>query len=128
MPTKDRLLVLLQTLQKNSDADTWLTTADIRSALEKEGHECSIRTLRRDVQVLKDCGYRIKIEETNGKFTRYSYSGRTWFVSELQILVDAVSAAQFIPQERSEQLVRKLSVMAGPSHVQELRPQFLISR
>ena len=29
MPTKDRLLVLLQTLQKNSDDETALTTADI---------------------------------------------------------------------------------------------------
>ena len=38
MPTKDRLLVLLQTLQKHSDSDTWLTTADFRTALEKEGH------------------------------------------------------------------------------------------
>ena len=39
MPTKDRLLVLLQTLQEKSDDETWLTTADLRSVLEKEGHE-----------------------------------------------------------------------------------------
>ena len=52
MPTKDRLLVLLQTLQEKSDDETWLTTADLRSVLEKEGYECSIRTLRRDMQSL----------------------------------------------------------------------------
>ena len=34
MPTKDRLLVLLQTLQKNSDDETALTTADILAALD----------------------------------------------------------------------------------------------
>ena len=111
MPTKDRLLVLLQTLQEKSDDETRLTTADIRSALEKEGHKCSIRTLRQDVQVLKDCGYRIKTEETNGKFTRYSYIGREWSMPELQILVDAVSAAQFIPQEKSRELIGKLTQM-----------------
>ena len=127
MPTKNRLLVLLQTLQKQSDSDTWLTTADLRTALKKEGHECSIRTLRRDVKALEDCGYRIKTEESDGKFTRYAYTGRAWSVPELQILVDAVSAAQFIPQDRSEALVRRLSVMAGPSHVEELRPQILVS-
>ena len=49
MLTKDRLLVLLQTLQENSDDDTWMTTADMRATLEKEGHECSIRTLRKDM-------------------------------------------------------------------------------
>ena len=127
MPTKDRLLVLLQTLQEQSDDETWLTTADIRKALEKEGHECSIRTLRRDVQSLHNCGYDIAVREADGKYTTYAYMGREWSKSELQILIDAVSAAQFIPQERSGKLIRKLSQMAGPSHEAELRPQILVS-
>ena len=33
MPNKDRLLVLLRTLQEQSDDETSLTTADIRRAL-----------------------------------------------------------------------------------------------
>ena len=127
MPTKDRLLVLLQTLQENSDSDTWLTTADLRSALENEGHECSIRTLRRDMKVLENCGYRFKTEESDGKSTRYAYTGRSLSMPELQILVDAVSAAQFIPQKKSAELVRKLAGMAGPSHREELRPRILVS-
>ena len=128
MPNKDRLLVLLQTLQKNSDDETALSTADILAALEAEGHDCSIRTLRRDVKSLQDCGYEIEIrEKTEGGYTRYAWMDREWSQPELQILVDAVSAAQFIPQARSEELIRKLSGMAGPSHKQELVPQFLIS-
>lgn len=127
MPTKDRLLVLLQTLQNNSDDETWLTTQDLRSALEKEGHECSIRTLRRDVQSLHNCGYDIAVQEEEGRFTRYAFMGRKWSMPDLQILVDAVSAAQFIPQKRSEELVAELASMAGPSHEKELRPQILVS-
>ncbi len=127
MPTKDRLLVLLQTLQNNSDDETWLTTADLRSVLEKEGHECSVRTLRRDMQSLQNCGYDIAVQETEGMFTKYAYMGRKLSMPDLQILVDAVSAAQFIPQKRSEELISELSVMAGPSHIQELKPQILVS-
>ena len=127
MPTKDRLLVLLQTLQEKSDDETWLTTADLRAVLEAEGHECSIRTLRRDVKSLNNCGFDIAVQEAEGKFTRYAYLGRKWSMPDLQILVDAVSAAQFIPQKRSEELIAELSEMAGPSHVQELRPQILVS-
>ena len=127
MPTKDRLLVLLQTLQNNSDDETWLTTGDLRAALEAEGLECSIRTLRRDVQSLNNCGYDIAVQETEGMFTRYAWMGRKLSMPDLQILVDAVSAAQFIPQKRSEELVAELSAMAGPSHVQELKPQILVS-
>ena len=127
MPNKDRLLVLLQTLQEQSDDDTYLTTAFLRAALEKEGHECSIRTLRRDMESLQNCGYNIDIRETLGMPTEYAYLGRPWSMQELQILVDAVSAAQFIPLAKSRDLIGKLSVMAGPSHVQELVPQILVS-
>ncbi|MBR3430659.1 MAG: WYL domain-containing protein [Clostridia bacterium] len=127
MPNKDRLLVLLHTLQNNSDDETWLTTQDLRSALEKEGFECSIRTLRRDVQSLHNCGYDIAVQETEGMYTKYAYLSRKLSMPDLQILVDAVSAAQFIPQKRSEELVAELASMAGPSHVQELKPQILVS-
>lgn len=127
MPTKNRLLVLLQILQEQSDDETWLTTADLRTALEREGYECTVRTLRSDVQSLLNCGYDIAVQETEGAYTRYAYMGRKLSMPDLQILVDAVSAARFIPQGRSEELVKELSSMAGPSHVQELRPQIMVS-
>lgn len=128
MPMKDRLLVLLQILQKNSDDETALTTADILAALKAEGHDCSVRTLRRDVKSLQDCGYEIDVrEKTEGGYTRYAWMDREWSKPELQILVDAVCAAQFIPQARSEELIRKLSSMAGPSQAEELVPQILVS-
>ena len=127
MPTKDRLLLLLQTLQQKSDEDTWLTTADLREVLEKEGHECSIRTLRRDMKSLKNSGYDFAVRERDGKPTEYAWLDREWSGPELQILVDAVSAAQFIPQNRSEELIEKLAAMAGPSHREELKPEILIS-
>lgn len=127
MPTKDRLLLLLQTLQDQTDDETWLTTADIRSVLEADGYECSIRTLRRDINSLRSSGYEIISQEANGLPTRYAYLDRVWSKPELQILVDAVSAAQFIPKARSEELIDKLSAMAGPSHREELKPQILIS-
>ena len=127
MPTKDRLLVLIQTLQERSDDETWLTTADLRAALEAEGHECSIRTLRRDVRALNNCGYEIAVRETEGMFKKYAYLGREWEKPELQILVDAVSAAQFIPPKKSRDLIGKLSAMAGPSYKEELIPQILVS-
>ena len=127
MPNKDRLLVLLQTLQEQSDDETWLTTAELRAVLEKEGHECSVRTLRRDMESLQNCGYDIDIRETLGMPTEYAYLGRKWSMQELQILVDAVCAAQFIPLAKSRDLIGKLSDMAGPSHVKELVPQILVS-
>lgn len=124
---KDRLLVLLQILQEHTDDETALTTAELLRLMEAEGQEGCKRTLRRNIQSLQNCGYNIDIRETNGMPTEYAYLGRPWSMQELQILVDAVSAAQFIPLEKSRNLVGKLSVMAGPSHVEELVPQILVS-
>ena len=127
MPNKNRLLVLLQLLQQHTDDETWLTTAQIREALLAEGHECSVRTLRRDVQSLLDCGYDIAVREKEGGFTSYAWMDREWSEPELQVLVDAVSAAQFIPHKRSGELIRKLAAMAGPSRREDLVPQILVS-
>ena len=122
MPTKNRLLVLLQTLQKNTDDETWLTTANIRSALEAEGIDCYTRTLCRDIQSLYDCSFDIEVRETEGGFTN-----REWSKLGLQIIVDVVSDTQFILQTRSEELIRKLSVMAVRFHADKLKPQIVIS-
>lgn len=127
MVLKDRLLVLLRILQDHTDDEIWLTTAQIRALMEAEGQDGCIRTLRKNVAVLQDCGYEISVRERNGMPTEYAYLGRKLSMPDLQILVDAVSAAQFIPQKRSEELIAELSVMAGPSHVKELRPQILVS-
>ena len=127
MASKDHLLVLLQTLQENTDDEKWMTTAEIRAILEPQGHDVCIRTLRKNVQALQNAGYDIGVREYNGQSTEYAYLGRKWSKPEVQILVDAVSAAQFIPQKRSEELIDRLSEMAGPSHKNDLIPQILIS-
>lgn len=124
---KDRLLVLLQILQEHTDDETALTTAELLELMEKEGQEGCKRTLRRNIASLQNCGYDICVTEANGMPTEYAYLGRKWDMPALQILVDAVSAAQFIPQNKSEELITELSAMAGPSHVNELQPQILVS-
>ena len=127
MVVKDRLLVLLQILQEHTDDESWLTAAQLLSLMEAEGQEGSKRTLQRNIQSLQSCGYHIDTRETRGGPTEYAYIGRKWSMPDVQILVDAVSAAQFIPQDQSEELIGKLAKMAGPSYVKELRPQILVS-
>ena len=127
MPNRDRLPLILRTLMEESDEEKWLTTADLRKVLEEEGYEWSVRSLRKDIRSLQNSGFEIAVRESEGASTQYAWMGREWSAPELQILVDAVSAAQFIPPDRSRKLIGKLSRMAGPSHTERLRPQILIS-
>ena len=127
MANKNRILYLLQFLQRYSDEDHPVTTAEIREALSREGCPVTTQTLRGDVEALREAGYDIAIDEPAGLPTTYSYLDRELDVPELQVLIDAVSSSQFISTERSAALVEKLTQMAGPSHRDELQPGVMIS-
>lgn len=127
MANKNRIIYLLQFLQCNSDEEHPVSTAEIRAALTERGCPVTVETLRDDIAALREAGYDIVVNETNGLSTTYSYVDRPLDTPELQILIDAVSSSQFISQTRSHQLVSKLVAMAGPSHREELHPGIMVS-
>lgn len=127
MANKNRLLTLLRVLQSQSDEYHPLTTAQIRETLAQKGCPVSISTLRDDIASLQASGYEIDIKEKNGITTTYGFMERDWSAPELQLLTDAVSSAQFIPVDRSNDLIKKLASMAGPSQRESLQPQILVS-
>ena len=127
MAMKQRVLYLMQFLEKNSDEQHPVTTAELRRELAAKGCPVSIITLRADVESLLEAGYDILINEKEGFSTTYSWVERDLSSPELQILVDAVSSSQFITTEKSKELIRKLVSLAGPSYRKELTPQILVS-
>jgi len=127
MATKSRLLSLLKLLQQESDENCPLTTAQVRKALLEEGFPASIKTIRDDIETLKEAGYDILVQESSGLSTTYAYLGREFEASELQILIDAVSSSQLITKERSRKLIRKLAALAGPSNREGMEPRVLVS-
>lgn len=127
MDTKERVLVLLQYLKDNTDEDTSVSAADIRQMFREKGESVSLPTLRSDIASIRQAGHDIDVTEKSGIGMYYKYLSRDWSMPEVQVLVDAVSAAQFIPQARSTELIRKLAPMAGPSHAKDLVPQIMVS-
>lgn len=127
MAMKPRVLYLMQYLQRNSDEQHPVTTAQIRRELAAKGCPVSIITLRADIQSLLEAGYEISVNEKEGLSTTYSWIDRDLSAPELQILVDAVSSSQFITTEKSKELIKKLVTLAGPSYQAGLTPQILVS-
>jgi len=127
MAMKPRVLYLMQYLERNSDEQHPVTTAEIRKELAAKGCPVSIITLRTDIESLREAGYEISINEKEGFSTTYSWIDRDLSVPELQILVDAVSSSQFITTEKSTDLIQKLVKLAGPSYQAGLTPQILVS-
>ena len=125
MANKSRVLYLLRYLQRCSDEDHPVTTAEIRKELADKGCPATVETVRDDIGMIRECGFDVVVNETSGRSTTYSYVDRDFSAPELQILIDAVSSSQFITRSKSEQLIRKIAAMAGPSHAEELRPAVL---
>lgn len=125
MANKGRVLYLLQYLQRCSDEDHPVTTAEIRKELADKGCPATVETVRDDISMIRGCGFDIAVSEKSGQSTTYSYVDRDFSAPELQILIDAVSSSQFITKSKSEQLINKLVSMAGPSHAEELQPNVL---
>ena len=111
MITKNRILLLKDYLQDNSDEQHPVRTGEIRRYLEENGCPVTVQTLRADIESLLASGYEIEITEAEGMPTRYGWISREWSAPETQILVDAVSSSQFITRKKSNELIRKL---AGP--------------
>jgi len=117
---KEKLLSLLRYLKEYSDELHPVTTKQICYHLSDEGISCDRRTVPNDIEVLNSNSYEIK-SVVLGKEKGYYLDAREFSLAELQILVDSIQAANFLPRSQSQELVEKLSSIAGPSYRNDLR-------
>ena len=116
---KIRLIKLLEILRQHSDEDNYMSTTEIIERLAAIGIICDRRTLYKDVELLNESGYEVLCEKAPGKPNGYCVADRSFNVSELRILMDAVQASSFITPKKTEELVDKIANLGG-SHRAEL--------
>lgn len=115
-----RPFYLAQILYERTDEDHYLTTAQLIEILEKEyGIKTHRQTIPVDVQTLRAFG--MEIQEVLSSQKRYNLISREYDVAEIKLLIDAVESAKFITKKKSEELVAKLSKMAGRNQADNLK-------
>lgn len=122
MESKLRILHFLRYLTENTDEGQAVTNSDIRAHYAALGEKVSMPTIRDDVRSLREAGYDIDVREVNGVATYYRFLDRQWSAPELQILVDAVSAGQFLSAKKTRKIIKALKEMAGPTEREQLEP------
>ena len=127
MSSRDRLIRLMQYLKEHSDDENPVSTAQIRRAMQESGNPMGLHVLREDIAALRAAGYDIAVHEQEGQSTTYAWKARDLDDEELQILVDAVSASQFITEKLSRELIDKLAAISGPTYKRGLKPTFHVS-
>jgi hypothetical protein len=117
---KLRPFYLAKILYERTDEDHYLTTAQLMEILEKEyGIKTHRQTIPADVEALRAFG--MEIQEVMSAQKRYNLISREYDVAELKLLIDAVESSKFITKKKSEDLVAKLSKMAGQNQAEILK-------
>ena len=109
---KLRILRLLDLLRSETDDSHCLTTVEICERMTAEGYECERKTLYDDVALLNIYG--IDVEKQRwGKGNGYYIADQQFDVSELKIIVDALHAANFINEQKTDELIDKVAKLGG---------------
>lgn len=123
---KQKLLVLLDILKKNTDEEHGITMAQILNELEAQGIKAERKAIYTDIGRLKDYGYEIEGTKQAGTYY-YSLVSRDFELPELKLLVDAVQASKFISQKRSNELIKKIESQASRYQAMELQRQVYVA-
>ena len=116
---KERLLFLLRYLMDHTDEDNECTLNDLVTVFKENGTPATIKTIRNDLEKLKESGFEISENTDTGKPTYYSYK-QSFNGADLKMIIDAVSAAKFISQRDCNELVSKLISLANINATKEL--------
>ncbi len=129
LTARDRLLEVIRILQENTDEKTTLTIHDIHGFFP-EHIKVGIRAVRDDVQSLEDSTFFtvIAVQQKNGLPKRYYYDGRLFEIHELRLLMDAISAAKFIPRRDTNGLLMKIRKLTSRSLAKQLTNELVVSK
>lgn len=108
---------ILEILKQESDEYKPLTTTEIIEKLKARGVVVDRKILYEDIKVLNEIGYEIMCNRA--KQNEYYIVDRQFDVPELRILMDAVQAASFIPEKKTDELLSKIANL-GRSYRKEL--------
>ena len=116
--SKVKLVKLYEILRTETDSDHTLTTYDLVERMQQLGIVSDRRTISSDIENLNSVGLSVKVKR-DGHKKAYYVDDNTFTVPELKILIDAVQAASFIPEDMSNEIIEKLSALGG-THREEV--------
>lgn len=121
---KSRIVFVLRYLETLSDENHPLNAADILNLLSKEGIFAERKAVYSDIEALREMGY--DIIRKGGKLGGYYLKNRRFKLPEVSLLIDAVQSAEFIPSEKSRELVGKLEELVSKNQAAEIKNRICI--
>ena len=116
---KQKILFIMDYLQKHSHKDHPVKTAELISMLKTHDIQSDRKTIYSDIEALQEYGLDIvSVAGRNGGF--YIASPREFELPELKLLIDAVLSSRYLTESKSRTLVKKLCQLCGTDHEAQL--------
>ena len=116
---KLKLLYIKEYLERYSDEDHVVSVQDLIAYLDKNGVSAERKSVYDDIECLRDFG--MDIVNVRGGQSGYYLASREFEMPELKLLVDAVAAAKFLTEKKSQGIIKKIASLAGEYQAGELK-------
>lgn len=120
---KQKILCLMQILHQKTDREHVISMQQILQILEQKGIAAERKSIYDDMETLRQFGFDIAFRKSQP--VGYYLSSRSFEREELKLLTDAVWASGFIPEEKADELTRKIKELTSEYEAESLqRPDF----
>ena len=123
---KLKLYRLAQIMLEKTDAEHYLTLAEIMEALQAYEIAPDRKTLYADLKDLEQLGIEVEGEPIGNKY-HYHVVERTFELPELKLLVDAIQSSKFITERKTNALIKKLETLVSKYDARKLQRQVYVS-
>ena len=119
---KQKLLLIRQYLEQQSDEEHPVTTADIIAWLASAGVSAERKSIYDDLETLAAFGMDL-VRERRGNATVWYVGSRDFQLPELRLLVDSVQSSRFLTRKKSLELIGKIEKLTSVHQARGLRRQ-----
>ena len=121
---KSKLLTLLRILEQKTDEEHLLNVPQLVELLEQQNILAERKSIYSDIDTLRSLGYDIQLRR--GRGGGYWLASRTFELSELKLLVDAVQASKVVSARTSSKLIHKLEALCSDYEGTQLQRQVYV--
>ncbi len=121
---KSKLLTLLRIFEQKTDEEHLLNVPQLVQLLEQQGIFAERKSIYSDIETLRSLGYDIQLQR--GRGGGYWLASRTFELSELKLLVDAVQSSKVVSARTSNRLIHKLEALCSDYEATQLQRQVYV--
>ena len=123
---KMKLFVLKEILEKETDMDHGITMARILELLSMRGIKAERKSIYDDLRALRDSDI-LDVTEAQGKNREYSVASRTFELSELKMMTDAIQSSKFLSEAKTRELIKKIETLCSKHEAQSIQRHVVIA-